>query len=82
MLNEASPISLCYMVIRFIIILIAIASPCFHSIVSIFCLIWHNMLYDLYRQAVARVKRPESRLQLPLWAERSDIYVHFYTTES
>ena len=38
------------------------------------------MLYNLFRPVV-RV-RYTTRLKLPHWGERSDIHVHFHTTES
>ena len=39
------------------------------------------MLYNLCRPVVTS-EGYTTRLQLPHWAERSDIYVHFHTTES
>ena len=40
------------------------------------------MLYNLCRPVVRVIRPVTTRLQLPHWAERSDIYVHFHMTES
>ena len=56
-----------------------IASLCLYSIGSIFCLIWH--IYAI-RPMSTGSEGYTTRLQLPHWAELSDIYVNFYTTES
>ena len=52
---------------------------CLHSIGSIFCLIWH--IYAIQPMSTCS-EGYTTRLKLPHWAERSDIYVHFHTTES